>query len=335
MSGGVDSATAAVMAKEAGYKTCAVTLRMRPPEPETEKVLQEVTTRLDIPLHTLHREKEFHDRVLVPAALEYAAGRTPNPCCDCNFNFKFAELLAFAESLGADELWTGHYAVIDRTPYGTALRRGLDTAKDQSYFLYRLTPDMLKQVHFPLGSFTKPEIREFAASRGFEFAKRPDSQDICFAVPDESCGETLRKAAGLPPKPGRFVYNGKTVGRHAGFHRFTIGQRNGHGIALGKPAYISRINAKNADIELVTDREKLACRAFRITRVNSLVPEIPAEGLSVQIRYRSRPAPCKIAILSADEWEITPEAPLYAVTPGQAGVLYLGDQVIAGGVICL
>ena len=240
------------------------------------------------------------------------------------------------EKIGASEVWTGHYAKITKTPDApSVLECAEDSGKDQSYFLYRLTPDMLQRVHFPLGSFTKPEIRAFAAGRGFEFAKRPDSQDICFAVPDESCGETLRKAAGLPLKPGRFVYNGKTVGRHTGFHRFTIGQRNGHGIALGKPAYISGINAKNADIELVTDREKLACRTFRITHVNSLVPEIPQEGLSVQIRYRSRPAPCKIAILSADEWEITPDTPLYAVTPGQAGVLYLGDQVIAGGVICL
>ena len=335
MSGGVDSATAAVMAREAGYRTTGVTLRMRETAPETQAVLDEVVSRLDIPLHTLDREKEFLRRVLIPAAEEYASGRTPNPCCECNKCFKFAELLDFTRSIGADELWTGHYAVISQEKDLFHLKRGLDTGKDQSYFLYKLTPEMLQMIRFPLGGYTKQAIRDFAAERGFAFAKKPDSQDICFAVPDESCGETLRKAAQLPPCPGRFIYNGKTVGRHTGFHKFTIGQRNGHGIALGKPAYISKIDASTGSVELVTDKELLACRCFYLENVNQLLPVLPQEGLTVQIRYRSRPVPCRVTPLSPERWQVTPEQPLYAVTPGQAGVLYLGYEVAGGGVICL
>ena len=335
MSGGVDSATAAIMAKESGYETIGVTLRMREPSPETLAVLNEVTERLDVPLYTLDREQEVRRRVLVPAAEEYAAGRTPNPCCECNYCFKFAELIRFAEEHGADELWTGHYAVIDRAGENFVLRRGADPGKDQSYFLYKLTRDMLKIIRFPLGTFSKPEIREFAAARGFAFAEKPDSQDICFAVPGENCGETLRKAAGIAPHCGRFVYNGKTVGRHRGFHQFTIGQRNGHGVALGKPAYISCIDAATGDIELVTDREMLACRSFYLDFPHLLMPELPEQGLKIQIRYRSKPVSCRVEVLPEGRWQVFPEVPLYAVTPGQAGVLYLDDAVAGGGVICL
>ena len=335
MSGGVDSATAAIMAKEAGYETIGVTLRMREDSPENLAVLDEVTSRLGIKLYTLDREQEFLDRVLIPAAREYASGRTPNPCCECNYCFKFAELLDFTRKIGADQLWTGHYAVIKETNGIYHLERGVDSGKDQSYFLYKLTQEMLSMIHFPLGTFAKPEIRAFAAERGFEFAKKPDSQDICFAVPDECCGETLRKAAQLPPCPGRFVHEGRTVGRHSGFHKFTIGQRNGHGVALGKPAYISKINAENGDIELVTDKEKLACTSFYIKECNQLIPELPEDGLTVQIRYRSRPVKCKVQKHSTDTWQIFPEVPLYAVTPGQAGVLYKDNEVAGGGIICL
>ena len=335
MSGGVDSATAAIMAQEAGYETIGVTLRMREDSPENLAVLDEVTSRLGIRLYTLDREQSFLDRVLIPAAREYASGRTPNPCCECNYCFKFAELLRFTDEIGADQLWTGHYAVISSDNGVHHLSRGADTGKDQSYFLYKLTQEMLAKIHFPLGGFAKTEIRDYAAQRGFKFAKKPDSQDICFAVPDECCGETLRKAAKLPPCPGRFVYNGKTVGRHQGFHKFTIGQRNGHGIALGKPAYISRIDAQNGDIELVTDKEKLACTTFFLKSCSCLLPELPQDGLTVQIRYRSRPVSCKVKIISSDTWQIFPEVPLYAVTPGQAGVLYKGNEVAGGGIICL
>ena len=335
MSGGVDSATAAVMAKEAGYETIGVTLRMREPSPGAEQVLDEVVSKLGIPLHVLDREKEFKERVLLPAAREYACGRTPNPCCECNRSFKFAELLAFAHDMEADELWTGHYAVIDPRPDNPVLRRGADSAKDQSYFLYSLTPEMLRTIRFPLGKFTKAEVRAFAASRGFAFSGCPDSQDICFAEPDMCCGETLRRAAGLPERPGRFLFEGETVGHHTGVHRFTVGQRNGYGVALGRPAYIARIDAASGDIELVTDREKLACSVFRLERTNLLSDALPREGLSIQIRYRSRPVSCHVEALPDGTWRVETEVPQYAVTPGQAGVIYCHDRVAGGGVICL
>ena len=335
MSGGVDSATAAVMAKEAGSEVIGVTLRMREASPQETAVLDEVVSKLGIELCVLDRKREFEERVLLPAAGEYAAGRTPNPCCECNRYFKFAELLAFAAEVKADELWTGHYAIVDKSSGGAALLRGADPVKDQSYFLYRLTREMLSRVRFPLGGMTKTEVRAFAAERGFAFSRRPDSQDVCFAVPGECCGETLRKAAGLPETPGRFVYEGRTVGAHTGFHRYTIGQRNGFGVALGRPAYISRIDASSGDIELVTDREKLGCSSFFLRRTNLLMPALPREGLSIQVRYHCRPVPCRVTEEADGVWEVETALPQYAVTSGQAGVLYLENRVAGGGVICL
>lgn len=333
LSGGVDSSAVAVMAQEAGYEVIGVNLRMNASDPAAAAVLEEVVSRLGIELHVIDCKADFLQDVLIPAAKEYEQGRTPNPCCSCNRNFKFAQLLRFAEKIRASEVWTGHYAKITKTPDAPpVLECAEDSGKDQSYFLYRLTPEMLNKIHFPLGNMKKEQVRAFAAERNFNFSKRPDSQDVCFGVPGESCGETLRRAAGLPRHPGKFIFNGKVVGKHDGFHRFTIGQRNGHGVALGVPAYISKINAATGNIELETDKKQLLSASFILRDINLLTASLP-DRAEIRIRYRSRPALCRIEQIDADALKIIPDEPLSAVTPGQSGVLYLDSKVLGGGII--
>ena len=336
MSGGVDSSAACALLKAQGYEIIGITLLLKGEADEISRAsISDTVKKLGIEHHYFDCRKDFLEKVIIPSAKEYACGRTPNPCCLCNPTMKCAALLEYADKLGIERVATGHYAAIKTDGTNTWISKAEDSAKDQSYFLYRLQENVLKRLIFPLADKTKSEIRAIAENAGLKVFDRPDSQDICFAVDNECCGETLRKAAKLPPCPGRFVYDGKTVGRHSGFHKFTIGQRNGHGIALGKPAYISRINAQNGDIELVTDKEKLACTSFYLKECNQLLPQLPAEGLTVQIRYRSYPVKCRVEILTGDTWQVFPEKPLYAVTPGQAGVLYLENTVAGGGIICL
>lgn len=329
MSGGVDSSAAALLLRREGWEVHGVTLLLHPEVSTADPALARFCAEQDIPLAVVDARREFHDRVIEPAAREYNAGRTPNPCCECNEVLKFALLEKCARELGAAALATGHYVRTD----GEGLRRGGDRAKDQSYFLYRLRRELVPFLRFPLGDLTKPEVRAFARAKNLACAERPDSQDACFAVPGEGCGDTLLRRAGLPPRPGRVTADGRTVGTHAGIHRITVGQRGGMGIALGVPAYVKRIDPENCDVELCTDREQLACRSFILTRVN-WQRELPAAGadLEIQIRYRSRPARCRV-FPEDTRCRVETAEPLYAVTPGQSGVIYDRDRLVGGGVI--
>ena len=329
MSGGVDSSAAALLLQRSGWEVVGATLLLHPESVGADPELARFCAERGIELHVIPAAEEFASRVLVPAAREYAAGRTPNPCCECNELLKFAVLAKFARELGAAALATGHYCVAE----AGGLCRGRDRAKDQSYFLCRLSRELVPFLRFPLGEMTKVEVRDFARAEGMACAEKPDSQDVCFAVPGECCADTLLRRAGIAPRPGRVVFRGREVGRHAGIHRVTVGQRGGLGIALGVPAYVRSIDAASGDVELCTDRELLACRSFTIARVNwqRAVPE-PGRALEVQIRYRSRPAPCRV-YPEGGRCRIETEQPLYAVTPGQAGVIYDGDRLLGGGVI--
>lgn len=329
MSGGVDSSAAALLLQRDGWEVIGATLLLHPGVEEADPELARFCAERGIGLHVIPAAEEFAAKVLVPAAREYAAGRTPNPCCECNELLKFAVLERFARELGAAALATGHYCVASEG----GLCRGRDRAKDQSYFLCRLARKLLPFLRFPLGEMTKAEVRGFARAEKLACAEKPDSQDVCFAVPGECCADTLFRRAGLSPRPGRVVFGGREVGRHGGVHRVTVGQRGGLGVALGVPAYVKRIDPASGDVELCTDRELLACNCFHIARVN-WQREVPAPGrsLEVQIRYRSRPEPCRV-FPEGDRCRIETERPLYAVTPGQAGVLYDGDRLLGGGVI--
>ena len=186
---------------------------------------------------------------------------------------------------------------------------------------------------FPLGDLTKPEVRRIADAAQLPAAKRPDSQDLCFAVPGEHCTDTLLRRAGIPPRPGKVFFRGRVVGSHPGIHRCTVGQRGGLNVALGVPAYVKRIDAAAAAVELCTDREELASRVFRLERTNwQQTPPGEDETLELQIRYRSRPVGCRV-FREDGRWRVETDEKLHAVTPGQAGVLYRGDLVVGGGVI--
>ena len=212
------------------------------------------------------------------------------------------------------------------------LYKGADTRRDQSYFLYRLPEEYLKKIHFPLGPYTsKDEVRMLLKNYDFPFHNRPDSQDVCFGVPGVSCGETLRLLANLPEKPGHFSYNGKIVGHHKGIHTYTIGQREGLGVALGVPAYISKIDASRRRIELTTNSNDLMSTSFIIDNL-VFTSNTKVENCKVKIRYRSSEVDCKI-VFNGNEAEVFPETPLRAVTSGQSAVFYKDNQVIFGGII--
>ena len=328
MSGGVDSSVAAWLLSRQGVEVIGATLLMHPGAAEVDPELSRLCAELNIPLHVIHAEREFTERVILPAAREYNSGRTPNPCCECNEVLKFSMLEALARELGASALATGHYCIVKNG----RLRRGSDRDKDQSYFLYRLKRELLPFLRFPLGDFSKPEVRFLATRAGLVTAGRPDSQDTCFAVEGECCGDTLLSRAQLAPRPGRIVFAGRTAGHHDGIHRCTVGQRGGLGVALGVPAYVKRIDGNSGDVELCTDRAELASSHFFLERVNWHREPEDGEEAEVQIRYRSRPAACRIRRENG-RWRVDTAEPLFAVTPGQAGVLYDRDEVLGGGVI--
>lgn len=346
LSGGVDSSTAAALALEAGYKVVGATLRLRHPDPEfsaaqvcasknDEAAVEQVCRTLGIAHRYLDEYPAFEAEILRPAAEEYAAGRTPNPCCRCNPGIKFGKLIEFARSIGAERIITGHYAKLSRRPDGVCeLRRGDDRRKDQSYFLYRLGQQELAMAEFPVGAMEKEAVRAVAARYGFVTSDKPDSQDACFQVPGECFSETLRKLCHLPARPGSFLYRGKIVGRHSGIHQYTIGQRKGLNVALGVPAYVAAIDPVSGDITLETDPEALLSASFVLRDLHWQSGRAPEDDgpLQVQIRYRSSGEPCRLEQFPGG-CRVFPLRPLRAVTPGQSAVFYRDDLLLGGGVI--
>ncbi len=332
MSGGVDSSVCASIAARAGYRVIGVMLQLKSPgaaREADEAAFAAVASCLNIESRILPAP-EFDLDVIRHCALEYASGRTPNPCCECNVKVKFKRLLEFARSeYPGATVWTGHYANISNN----MICRGSDRGKDQSYFLYRLNPESLQDIVMPLGKMTKDEVRRAASELALPVFDRPDSQDVCFGVPGECCGETLRKLAGLPEKIGYFLYNGKIVGSHRGVGKYTIGQRSKLGVALGVPAYISKIDPVSGDITLATDSAALECRKFYLKDVTLHTGSLP-EKAEIQIRYRSRPTEVFLSRHN-DMVAVESPEPLRAVTPGQAGVIYAGDTLLGGGIISL
>lgn len=341
LSGGVDSAVAALLALRSGKEVVAATLDMTPGDPalaaawscgaNAREAVDAIVRKLSVEHRYLACFDRFRDRVLLPCCREYASGRTPNPCCLCNAEIKFGILLEFAEAVGAKTLITGHYAKM--TPEGL-IERGDDPAKDQSYFLCRLRRDQLARIDFPLGRMAKREVRELAAESALPVASRPDSQDACFQIPGEGFAETLFRLFGAPPRPGLFRYQGKTVGKHPGVHRFTLGQRKGLKVALGVPGYVRGIDAASGDIELVTDPGLLDHAVFSVKDLNWQTTELPGDGetLEIQVRYRTPAVPGRVR-LTKEGAEITLTRPLRAITPGQAAVFYRGRVMLGGGVI--
>jgi tRNA-specific 2-thiouridylase len=292
---------------------------------------RKVAERLNIPFYAINFEEEF-GRIIQYFIGEYTSGRTPNPCVVCNTWLKFGKLLDYAASAGAAEIATGHYARLVKTDDGrTAVCRGLDADKDQSYVLWGIRPEVFGRLRFPVGEYRKEEIRRIAERLGLHHvAEKPDSQEICF-VPDQDHARFIR--ANRPPQDtsGAIVTtDGREVGRHEGVEQFTIGQRKGLGVAFGEPRYVVRIDAQTRQV-VVGTKEELARHNLAARGANWFFwPEDQLE-CQVKIRYRSPAVPAVVQRLSEDRFQVEFLEACYGVAPGQAAVCYRGDEVLGGG----
>jgi len=347
MSGGVDSSVCAYLLKEQGYEVIGITMQIFDDAPRkveakeggcSSEAVQDarlVAEKLGIPHYVVNLKHCFNEKVIKYFANEYLSGKTPNPCIVCNKYLKFTELLKAAFELGAFYLATGHYARVeyDDTLSRYILKKSVDSDKDQSYVLYGLTQRQLEHVLFPLGNYTKKEIRQIAQKIGLSVSDKPDSQEICFI--DTNYRDFLYKKVPDKIKEGPFIdINGKVIGRHKGISFYTIGQRKGLGISAGKPLYVVDIDARNNAV-ILGDEKDLYIKEFTAHQINWVSIDAPYEKFSanVKIRYNFAEKPAKIIPLDSDTVKVIFENPQKAVTPGQSVVFYNGDKVLGGGVI--
>jgi tRNA-specific 2-thiouridylase len=362
MSGGVDSSVAAALVKASGDEPIGVWMRLSDVADgysefkrsccslDAAEDARRVASQLDIPFYILNLEREFDEGVLQPFMRAYLEGRTPSPCVDCNSVVKFGALLGQARLMyECDAVATGHYARValpgDDVPAdsgggsGYRLLRGRDRDKDQSYFLYGLGQDALAHARFPLGNMTKPQVRDEARSLGLATAEKRDSQEICF-VPRGNYRDVLREKAGWTAEPGPVLdVDGRQVGEHFGAAAYTVGQRQGTGVAVGEPRYVWKIDP-SANVIKLGRRGDLETRRFEIEEVSFVAgdrpdgrPDGPADGFraEVQIRHRGRVAAATIRPVGSSRWAVETDEPVWAAAPGQAAVLYRGEVVLGGG----
>ncbi|MGM0461316.1 MAG: tRNA 2-thiouridine(34) synthase MnmA [Fibrobacterota bacterium] len=344
MSGGVDSSVAAALYVEQGYEVIGITLKMKTCDNSREKTkaccglddniqARMAAEKLGIKHYFLDLRHIFEEKVLRYAWEEYSRGRTPNPCVMCNEYLKFGALIEYADKLNACGVITGHYAQIHRDETGQfGLFNGVDTTKNQTYFLATLTAQQLEKSCMPLGVYTKDTVRKMARERGLENADKSESQDACFGYRGEIFAETLGRYFNAPFRPGEMIDDdGNHLGRHEGIEKFTIGQRKGLGIALGKPAYVSHIDGTTARVRVTTRQEELLSSALRAEHMNWLM-DMPAEfTCRAQIRYNQRPMPVTVACTGDKEVRVYFETPVRAATAGQLLALYTGDRLVGGG----
>ena len=344
MSGGVDSSVAAALLCQEGYEVVGVTMQLsgdasRCCSLEDADDARRVADRLGIRFFVANYTRQFREEVIEVFADAYLSGRTPIPCVTCNSRFKFEHLMSRAEVFGADIVATGHYARIefDATTGRARLFRARDQQKDQSYFLFELTQRQLAKARFPLGEMNKHEVRKLARELGLATADKAESQEICF-VPDGDYAAVVEQIRPEAKKCGGEIVDaeGTVLARHAGIHRFTVGQRHGLGIdRANRPLYVSRIDPETGRI-IVGDRADLASDTAWIDDVNWIQGEAPREPLRarVQIRHRHEGALALIRPLAGGRVRIEFEILVEAVTPGQAAVFYDADrneEVLGGG----
>jgi tRNA-specific 2-thiouridylase len=365
MSGGVDSSVAAALLKEQGYDVVGIMLRLwaEPPAEdagdedgedapvrenaccsiESLSDARRVAAQLDIPFYVINVEEPFRETIVDYFYDEYRAGRTPNPCLRCNRYIRFTLLLERALALGADYLATGHYVRVDDDPATgqRRLRRAVDASKDQSYVLHVLSQHQLRHALFPLGGFTKPEVRAMAAERGLPVATKAESQEICFVAANDYRGFVRRyaEAKGQPaPEPGPILdMSGARLGAHTGLANYTVGQRKGLGVSAREPLHVLQLDgARNAVI--VGPASALERNTFTV-RQTTWTRDTPPDGptnVEVKVRYKAPLVRGVVTPLPDCRAEVTLEQPIRAVTPGQAAVFYggaEGDEALGGGLI--
>jgi tRNA-specific 2-thiouridylase len=343
VSGGVDSAVAALLERERGVDVIAITVKLWA-DPETdgtkaccspEAVLgaRAVAHSLDIPHFTLDLEADFRRRVVDRFVSGYAEGQTPNPCILCNGEVRLAAMLDLAERLGATRLLTGHYARIVEDAEGPLLATGADAAKDQSYMLAALPPDLLGRLGFPLTDMTKDEVRAVAARHGLAVAKKPESQDLCFLAGQGKTG-FLRRHGDLVDRDGAVVDRaGRTLGRHRGHHNFTVGQRRGIGVSLNEPGYVVATDAV-ANTVTVGSRADLETRHIHVR--DAVLHRDGARVDNVRLRYHSNTLPATIGAVGPGRHaalELELDEPFTAASPGQTAVLMDGETIVGHGTI--
>lgn len=348
MSGGVDSSVAAWLLKEQGYEVVGVTMETWQQE---DRAAQEqggccglsavedarrVAWQLGIPHYVMNFKKEFREHVVDYFISEYVCGRTPNPCIACNRFVKWEALLDRSLGIGADFIATGHYARVDRLPGGRyALCKSVTAAKDQTYALYSLTQKQLSRTLMPVGAYAKEDIRRMARELALPVAHKPDSQEICF-IPDHDYAGFIREQVGKPLPTGNFVdRQGRVLGRHAGITHYTVGQRKGLNLAMGRPVFVVEIRPETHEVvigdseEVFTD--SLICHGINWMAVDGL--HGASMDVDARIRYNHKGAPCTIRQIGEDLVECRFREKVRAVTPGQAVVFYDGDYVVGGGTI--
>ncbi len=344
MSGGLDSSMAALILKDAGHEITGITAELSAGliarhygTSAASGTVESARTMADahgFPLHVVNLEDVFLKDVVEPFCAEYLRGATPNPCVRCNAIIKFGRLLQFARTIGCEAIATGHYAMIRKSENGRYfVARGREIAKDQSYFLFRLTQESMKDIVFPLGGFTKEEVRLMAAERRLPAAERPESQEICF-IPDNRYDQFIERASGNVPGPGDIVDAvGAVIGRHGGIHRYTIGQRRGLGIAAPRPLYVVRIDAAR-NIIVAGYREDLEVGSLFADSIHYM-KETGLDGRRVLVKTRSTqvPIPARLAEEAGGVTVLFDERQI-GISPGQAAVFYNDEmEVLAGGTI--
>jgi len=347
LSGGVDSSVSAVLLKEKGYEVIGVTMEIfdgslkvegavkhacyGPSEGVDVQAAAALCKKLDIPFHRIDLKMEFRDQVITYVREEYLEGRTPNPCVKCNQRLKFGYLLDKSREAGVDFDYfaTGHYARIEKTGGRYILKKAVDATKDQTYFLYTLSPKQLSHILFPLGTYTKQQVRQIALSHGFESANQAESQDFI----EGGDLSPLFKEEELV-KGDIVDESGNILGKHRGIMHYTIGQRRGLGISSDRPLYVIRIDSKNNRI-VVSTRENLLSGGFIASDLNLLTHDRldSTYRLKTKIRLQHRETDATVSPHDGGKVKVLFDVPQMAVTPGQSAVFYSGETLFGGGII--
>jgi len=346
MSGGVDSSVAAYLLKEKGYEVIGIMMKLSPDNPDYEENeggccsisaandARRVADVLDIPFYVMNFKDVFKENVIDNFIDEYMEGRTPNPCIVCNKTIKFEEFLRKAKALGADYIATGHYAKIEKCDDRYVLKKSEDDRKDQTYALYTLSQEQLRHTLMPCGDYSKPEIRIIAERIGLQVFKKKDSQEICF-IPDNDHGNYIKKYSGRKIIPGNFVNkHGDVMGTHKGIVYYTIGQRKGLGIAVGKPVFVNDINPLTNQIVL-GDEEDIFKTGLVAKDLNFILFDSLQSNLrvSAKIRYSAKPQLATLIPLENNRVKVVFDEKQRAITKGQSVVFYLENLVVGGGII--